>query len=93
MPLGDESIFDARSVAFFNAVFSHDVQNAQTNIVAVAATSGDELHGHSRVLSRSAVRVFRRDRCQATGDDFLQVRHIFPLVVVPFVPRQLLGGG
>ena len=39
MPLRDERILDSRTMSLFDAVRSHDVQDAHANIVAVASSA------------------------------------------------------
>ena len=93
VPLLDERILDAGAMALLDAVLAHDLEDAETNVVAVAAASGKRGERRAIKLTRHAILGLGRRVRDATRHHLLHVRHVLALIVPARVPRQLTDGG
>ena len=90
VPLLDERILDAGAMALLDAVLAHDLEDAETNVVAVAAAR-EAWQRRAIKLTRHAILGLGRVR-DATRHHLLHVRHVLALIVPPAY-RQLTDGG
>ena len=94
MPLLKKLILDALTLpSFLDAVIAHDLEDAEADVVAVAAAAGkrgqrdaEQLASHAALRALARIRDARRHR-------LLYARHLRALVVAAAVPRQLAYGG
>ena len=94
MPLLKKLILDALTLpSLLDAVIAHDLEDAEADVVAVAAAAGkrgqrdaEQLASHAALGALARIRDARRHH-------LLYARHLRALVVAAAVPRQLAYGG
>ena len=93
VPLRDERVLDTRAVTLLDAVIAHELQDAEADVVAVAAAAGQCTQRGAVQLARHAILRRGRRPSHALADNLLHVRHVLTLVVTAGVPRQLADRG
>ena len=93
VPLRDERVLDTRAVPLLDAVLAHKLQDAEADVVAVAAAARQRAQSGAVQLSRHAVLGGCGRARHALADDLLHVSHVLALVVTAGVPVQLADRG